>query len=190
MWFIKSIKIITIEITQHFDQSYREQTQLLEHRWAKRISQSVALFRRINAPVSIECHCQTTLRPLFIWKINLPEKVLIEQGTEMGLWIWTIKCGRVCAPSIVWYIPTWTHPSTTYREVAPNNTAFIILRQTRQHFTYWALARYKTTRFLSLFKHHMFSPFPREQFLSHKKIPLAIQNVTTHKINWIKSPRD
>ena len=128
MWFIKSFNIITIDITQHFDKSYREQTQLLELRWAKRISQSVALFRRINAPVSIECVAKQDNNLFFIWKIKLPNEVLIDQVSEIGLRIWTIKCGRVCAPSIVWYIPTWTHPSTTYREVAPNNTALIILR--------------------------------------------------------------
>ena len=172
MWFIKSINIITIDITKHFDKSCWEQKQLLKLRWAKRISQSMALFRRINAPVSIVCHWPLTTTSFFIWKIKLLKEVLIEQGTEIGWWISTLKCGHVCAPSIMWYIPTWTHPSTTYREVAPNNTAFIILRQTRQHFTYWPLARSATTRFLSLFKHHMFSPFPREQFLSQRKIPL------------------
>ena len=173
MWFIKSIKIITIEITQHFDQSCWEQKLLLEHRWAKRISQSVALFRRINAPVSIECHWQTRQQPLFHLKNNLPEEVLIDQVSKIGLWIWTMKCGRVCAPSIVWYIPTWTHPSTTYREVAPNNTAFVILRQTRQHFTYRVLARNETTRFLSLFRHHLFSSQLKESnSLNTEKFPL------------------
>ena len=56
---------------------------MLEPRWAKRISQSVALFRRINAPVSIERHCQRRQQPLFISKINLPKEVLIEQGTKI-----------------------------------------------------------------------------------------------------------